>query len=118
MDPFHMAYNNGTINPGNTSAPIIFTDPNYNLNVLNYVVASIAFVAPGVNIANSNSTLTAEFLEQATRQIRLVAAGLRISYTGSNFRNQGRVILAKMQGNTSFSPLGDVSPSTLLQGLS
>jgi len=114
LDPWHMVWNDGGIGPSDSSAPIIFTTPAYNQSTLDYSIVASAFVRPGVFIANSNSNLPAAFFEGNTqRQLRLVACGLKISYVGSNFRNQGRIILSRSQGNNSFPKTG-VSSSTLL----
>jgi hypothetical protein len=102
LDPFMMVKNDGGNSGSQTSFPIVFTDPTYTGNNYDATVSGSAFL-PGVVPANSNSPYNDTFMNQGLRQYRLVAAGLRITYTGSNFRNQGRVILARNQGGSAFS---------------
>jgi len=103
FDPWHMMWNDGNIAGTSTSAPIIFTGvENTAASQLSAVIAGGVFTNPGVFIANSNSPYTQDDYNANGRQVRLVAAGLRITYTGSNFRNQGQVYLGRSQSNASF----------------
>lgn len=102
FDPFAMAWFDGTITGATTNAPIVYTTSAYASAAYNWLPAG-GFPLAGTAVANSNSPYTKALLADAARhiQMRLVAAGIRISYTGSNFRNQGRVILGKYAGNTT-----------------
>lgn len=100
FDPWHMAYRDGSLSSTYNTAPVVFTNGAYANTGVNTTIVGGAFVMAGLDIANSNSMFTNADL--AGRELRLVAAGLRVTYTGSNFRNQGQVYLARTQFNTSF----------------
>lgn len=101
LNPWLMVRSNGGILPTSHSFPITFTGSNFALaNYTNEVTGGV--FATGVHTANSNSMINDAFIADDNRQVRLVAAGLKATYSGSNFRNQGRVILCRDQGNTHF----------------
>lgn len=109
FDPWHMAWNDGGIDGTVTSAPVLYTDASYPISLVNTTIVAGAFVNPGIKQANSNSPFQqADYINNG-RQLRLVAAGLRVQYTGSNFRNQGQVYLARTQSNVSFPNLFDIA---------
>lgn len=108
LNPWLMANSTPGNSAGNTSYPIVATRSNFGGAAFDPSVAGGVFQT-GVFGAGSNSTLAASFLTAPGRQLRLVAAGLRISYTGSNFRNQGRVLLIKSQGNVTIPTGVDAS---------
>lgn len=101
LNPFTMAAGDNALVGAFCDAPVVFTTLLYNQNNYGFTVAGGAFTTPGVSATNGNSQNTSAFLNAQGRQLRLVAAGLKIQYIGSMFRNQGRCVLYKQQGNAN-----------------
>jgi len=112
LNPWLMARNNGGFLSTSHSFPVTYTTPEYNAQTYTDSV-SLGALPVGVLSANSNAMLDDAFIVGGDRQIRLVAAGLKITYSGSNFRNQGRVVLARNQGNIAFD--NNIFTSDLLE---
>jgi len=108
FNPWLMLINNGGNSASATSYPVVFTTSQYAGIEFDPTVTSGAFET-GVNGANSNSPYNSSFFNSNARQFRLVAAGIKVTYAGSNFRNQGRLILYKQQGNTDIITGADSS---------
>jgi len=114
LDPFMMMWNNGIPNVPTESntAPVVFTTPTYAGTTIGYLPSEDG-LPTGVEIGQSNSMFDSAFYSNTTRKIRLVASGLRISYVGSNFRNQGRITIYRNQGNESI--VNGTTNSTMLK---
>jgi len=115
FDPFKQASNNNSVVGGQVDFPVIYTDNTYASAGITVVAAGGVFTTVGINGANGNSSFTIASLSTADRQIRLVSAGLSVRYIGTDFRNQGRVILYRNQGNYTGALNGSLTGSVLLQ---
>jgi len=113
FDPWKMAYNNGALVNTWCDNPIIYTNGAYaGASLINYTVNAGAFAVAGVTSSGSNSPYSQADFTANGRQLRLVAAGLRVTYTGSSFRNQGRLLLFRSQSNASYPTI--IQSGTLL----
>lgn len=103
MDPFKMIVNDNILDATHIDPPILFTDTGFAFNSIFQNNSGIP--NPNVLGGNSNSILNSIDMSPApafaNRQFRLVGAGLRIKYVGSNFRNQGQIAIFRKQGNLS-----------------
>jgi hypothetical protein len=104
VNPWYNVYNDGAFAGTSSSNAIISTTPafagaNYNWTV----VAGIPTV--GVVGANSNSRFTQNDFINNRWNYRIVGCGIRVKYTGTTFRNQGRLIMYRQQANDPI-PLG------------
>jgi len=107
MNPFSMAFNSVGLVGAYCDAPIIYTDSNYTgSGAFIWVVAGGLFTTAGLNHTVANSPYAFSDFTNNGWVLRLVAAGLRIRYVGSNFRNQGRAILYKQPGNLAIAHTG------------
>jgi hypothetical protein len=96
--------------------PITATTSAYAALNYSWLTQANGFQTAGVVGANSNSMFNSAFLAPngaTVPEYRLVAAGLSCRYIGTDFRNQGRVMLFREQGNDE-TPQGVVA-SDLLQ---
>lgn len=103
LNPWQMLSNDNGFGTTAINSPVVSTTNAYPLNSFSISVAGGMFVQPGLTASNSNSDLNIAFTTTAGRQMRLVAAGLKVQYIGSSFRNQGRVVLATNTANTPFA---------------
>jgi hypothetical protein len=101
LNPWLMVRNDGGFAETTHSFPITYTLPEYTGFVYTNTVV-LGALPVGVTTANSNSMFDDGFIANPDRQLRLVAAGLKVTYIGSNFRNQGRLVLARNQSNAAF----------------
>lgn len=94
FNPWLAIINNGGNSSLNTSYPVLYTTKLYEQESYFWEVTGAVFTT-GVAGANSDSIFTTEKMNQDNPRphYRLVAAGLRITYSGSTFRNQGSVYL-------------------------
>jgi hypothetical protein len=111
VNPWFMCYNNGTDFGVASSKPVACTDISYPLGIYSWqVVAGVPTL--GVVTSNSNSQFTFADFANNGWDYRLVACGLKVKYIGSSFRNQGRYIVYREQGNDPVP--NPVMSSTLL----
>jgi len=114
FSPFLSIISDGGNSASDTSFPVIYTNANYALQTYNWSVSGGAFTT-GVAGASASSIFTSSSINTASRRrYRLVAAGLRINYIGSSFRNQGRVILYREPDMSNIQVLAQ-TPSYFLQ---
>jgi hypothetical protein len=104
FDPWKMCYKDGSFAGTFSTFPLLYSGSPYAQANVNWQIAGGVPFDLGMHGANSNSLFNAGDLEEAAsnRQIRLVAAGLKIQYVGSNLYNQGRVTIARVSGNANF----------------
>jgi len=109
MNPLFGIINNAAPLGANGFTTVVYTDNSYVGNAYGYTVAGGAITTPGVNSANTNSILTSQFFLTPAVQYRLVAAGLSCRYIGTDFKNQGRIVLYRAQSNSAI-PVGSTAP--------
>lgn len=117
LDPFQMLVNDNSSGVGHFAGAVVYTQINYTGTAMQIPVDAGPSI--GIAIANPNSQFaTTDFdtdnVPTYNRQFRLVGAGLRIKYIGSNLYNQGRLILWRNQGNDN-TPQVVITASQLLQ---
>jgi hypothetical protein len=100
-----------------TNDPVIYTTTAYPNAYYAWSITAGAY-STGIAGAGSNSPFTPGFWQiglvagdSRSRQYRLVAAGIRVRYIGTDFRNQGRLILYRSEGNQTV-----YNASTVLTG--
>jgi len=103
-DPFAMIVNDGTFTATTLDAAIIYTDTTYARTDIYCTNGST--ITTGVHPAYSNSILATSDMDHSTqisanREFRLVGAGIKIKYVGSNFRNQGQIACFRNQSSES-----------------
>jgi hypothetical protein len=122
IDPFQMLCNDGGFEATNLrmGGSIYYTDKTNDLTTLQFTDGTT--LNDGVVIGNSNSLFTtAEFDVLSgnptfqNRHFRLVGAGLRINYIGSNMYNAGRIIVFRNQANVALEPSFSYTSDNLLQ---
>lgn len=98
FDPWKMAVRDNTSIDTYFVSPIISTLNTYNYTDMKYLTSDIGTC---ISIHGSNSPYTYFDLQSAKTQYRLVAAGIRVRYMGTSFRNQGRIIQYRTVSNAS-----------------
>lgn len=111
FNPFTAIFSDCTIVGANIDQPIIFTDATYANTGVVYTAAAGALTTVGTNAANSNSP----YISSLLYKWRLVAAGLKVQYTGTTFRNQGTVILNRTSGGPGNNIISGTTFASLLQ---
>jgi len=114
FDPWASLISDGGIAGGADlcSRAVIYTNVNYASDHLVWASAGGVFTTAGVVGAQTNSIFPGASL--AGKECRLVCAGLRCRYIGTDFRNQGRVILYRSQGNNNIAHGGTIDGNALL----
>lgn len=93
VDPFRLGFNNNAA--GKNNYPIQYTGPAFVGVTTNSADADLF-------VADSASIFTAADFIGSERRFRLVGCGVRIQYSGSDFKNQGSVYLSRSQSNVSY----------------
>lgn len=102
VDPYAGISNAGSVAGSNTSFPVLYTDATYTFPNLNYLPSG-GTLPTGVSGANTNSPFSVTGPPLARSQMRLVGAGLRIKYSGTQLYKGGSMALYRQQDNTSVS---------------
>jgi hypothetical protein len=87
LNPFSAYANNNGISTVYINYPIIYTDSNYDNGSIAYSASGGAFLTAGIFGANGNSP----YAGNNALQYRVVAAGLKVQYTGNELYKQGTV---------------------------
>jgi hypothetical protein len=96
-DPFTMIASNNVNLGGDFDTPVIYTTAAYTpTNYVNWRNGSN--IAVGCAGANSNSLFVQDDLTAPGCHVRLVSAGIKVRYVGSDFRNQGSVYIFRSSG--------------------
>jgi hypothetical protein len=122
MNPWLMAISDPAIVGASSRFPITFTTAAFTGTSYTFTIAGGAITTTGVVNSGTSSPYSVGFLEpegDTTRQLRLVAAGLRIRYAGTELNRGGRALCYESeavssisQGSTTQSLLNDTRYST------
>lgn len=107
-NPWLMLANDGITNAIGCSSPVLYSNAAWNQTLLPtaYESGDPRFV--GLSAANSNSMYSwaVDFVPPSVATFRLVGAGLRIRYTGTELNRSGRVIMYRDRGNAAVTNVG------------
>lgn len=101
MNPFTMAFNDATASGTTSDYPVVSTGATFAGSSIAFAVSGGAITTTGVVGNQSDSILSAANFAGTNAQgaLRLVAAGLKIQYTGAPLYMQGSVYLARTSRN-------------------
>jgi len=105
IDPFKLIWNDGSFAGSNVSYPVLYTTSSFGGTTYSWSVSGGA-PTTGVTGANSSSLFNQAALTGAAgKQVeyRLVGAGLRIAYCGTELNRGGRVIMYRSRDNESLT---------------
>jgi len=104
LNPFTGFVGDTASNSSGIDYPVVFTTVAYARNDMSIAPGTLTEIqAQGLGVADTNSSLLSSMFDgHDQQQVRLVGAGLKIRYIGSNFRNQGRIVIARSPGNAVF----------------
>jgi len=111
VDPFTLINNDPAIVGSNTNYPIKFTTASFVNDSVNHEIVS-GHLPDGVQVASGNSPYSSGVAPLLNGDMRLVGAGVRIRYSGSELYRGGSAILYRSQGNTTVP--GGSTPQSLL----
>jgi hypothetical protein len=115
FNPWMMIANDRAVTVAQIAFPVVSTTSLYAGATVIAIGAAGAISTTGVAGSNSNSMFTSAFVGLGDKEYRLVAAGIRVRYIGTDFSNQGRLVLYRQQGNGAIPITGVVNASNFLQ---
>lgn len=112
FDPFTALFSNSGIADAIVDDPVLYTTSSFNGDSYDWTASGGLITTGGVKTAESNSPYARAPGSTTQWVARVVAAGLKVMYMGSNFKNQGTVYLYQSPGNDNI-PKGSVGSDLL-----